>query len=101
MRLGVGTLPEDMGGRHLWGLGALAGIEFTVALFVTDLAYGSVSEIGVDLAKIASSLLPWSPGSWARPCCSGLGPPRRASQAADRWARPCIGLQGLPCEPRA
>jgi Na+/H+ antiporter NhaA len=32
MRLGVGTLPEDMGGRHLWELGALAGIGFTVAL---------------------------------------------------------------------
>ncbi len=25
MRLGLGTVPEDMGGRHLWGLGALAG----------------------------------------------------------------------------
>ena len=34
------------------GLGALAGIGFTVALFVTDLAYGSVPEIGVDPAKI-------------------------------------------------
>jgi Na+:H+ antiporter, NhaA family len=53
MRLGVGTLPEDMTGRHLWGLGALAGIGFTVALFVTDLAYSSVPEIGVDPAKLA------------------------------------------------
>jgi NhaA family Na+:H+ antiporter len=53
MRLGVGRLPEDMSGRHLWGLGALAGIGFTVALFVTDLAYGSVPEIGVDPAKLA------------------------------------------------
>ena len=44
MRLGLGTLPEDMGGRHLWGLGALAGIGFTVALFVTDLAYSSIPE---------------------------------------------------------
>jgi NhaA family Na+:H+ antiporter len=53
MRLGLGTLPEDMAGRHLWGLGALAGIGFTVALFVTDLAYSSVPSIGVDPAKIA------------------------------------------------
>jgi Na+:H+ antiporter, NhaA family len=53
IRLGLGTLPEDMGSRHLWGLGALAGIGFTVALFVTDLAYGSVPSIGVDPAKIA------------------------------------------------
>lgn len=53
IRLGWGTLPEDIGGRHLWGLGALAGIGFTVALFVTDLAYGSVPAIGVDPAKLA------------------------------------------------
>jgi NhaA family Na+:H+ antiporter len=42
-----------MTGRHLWGLGALAGIGFIVALFVTDLAYSSVPGIGVDPAKIA------------------------------------------------
>jgi Na+:H+ antiporter, NhaA family len=53
LRLGLGTLPHDMTARHLWGLGALAGIGFTVALFVTDLAYGSVSAIGVDPAKLA------------------------------------------------
>ena len=35
------------------GAGALAGIGFTVALFVTDLAYSSVPSIGVDPAKIA------------------------------------------------
>ena len=52
MRLGLGTLPQDMGGRHLLGLGALAGIGFTVALFVTGLAYGSVPAIGVDPAKV-------------------------------------------------
>ena len=53
MRLGLGALPVDMGGRHLCGLGALAGIGFTVALFITDLAYSSVPSIGVDPAKIA------------------------------------------------
>jgi NhaA family Na+:H+ antiporter len=51
--LGLGSLPDDMTGRHLWGLGALAGIGFTVALFVTDLAYSSVPSIGVDPAKLA------------------------------------------------
>ena len=34
-------------------LGALAGIGFTVALFVTELAYDSVPSIGVDTAKLA------------------------------------------------
>jgi Na+/H+ antiporter NhaA len=49
----VDDIAAVMGGRHLWGLGALAGIGFTVALFVTDLAYGSVPAIGVDPAKLA------------------------------------------------
>jgi Na+:H+ antiporter, NhaA family len=53
IKLGWGSMPEDMRSRHLWGLGALAGIGFTVALFVTDLAYSSVPDIGVDPAKIA------------------------------------------------
>jgi Na+/H+ antiporter NhaA len=53
IQLGLGTLPDDMTARHLWGLGALGGIGFTVALFVTDLAYSSVPGIGVDPAKIA------------------------------------------------
>jgi NhaA family Na+:H+ antiporter len=52
MRLGLGALPQGMSGRHLWGLAALAGIGFTVALFVTDLAYGAVPTVGVDPAKV-------------------------------------------------
>jgi Na+:H+ antiporter, NhaA family len=71
IRLGWwGTLPEDMGGRHLWGLGALAGIGFTVALFVTDLAYSSVPSIAVDPAKLAILAASLVAGSWARPVCS-------------------------------
>jgi hypothetical protein len=38
----------------LGGLGALAGIGFTVALFVTGLAYSSVPGIGVDPARSPS-----------------------------------------------
>ena len=83
MRLGWGSLPEDMTGRHLWGLGALAGIGFTVALFVTDLAYGSVPEIGVDPAKIAilaaslvAGLLGAAILSRARPSREAGGTPR-------------------------
>lgn len=63
------------------GLGALAGIGFTVALFVTELAYDSVPSIGVDTAKIAILAASLVAGLWARPCCSGREPPRRASPA--------------------
>jgi NhaA family Na+:H+ antiporter len=39
VRLGVGRLPDDVGWRHVIGLGAVAGIGFTVSLFITELAF--------------------------------------------------------------
>jgi NhaA family Na+:H+ antiporter len=35
----VGTLPEGIGLRSVLGVAALAGIGFTVSLFITPLAY--------------------------------------------------------------
>jgi NhaA family Na+:H+ antiporter len=52
MRLGWERCPRH-GRSAPVGLGALAGIGFTVALFVTDLAHGSVPGIGVDPARVA------------------------------------------------
>ncbi len=50
VKLGIGKMPEGVSWRIIVGLAALAGIGFTVALFVTGLAFepGSVS---ADLAK--------------------------------------------------
>jgi NhaA family Na+:H+ antiporter len=59
MRLRVGRLPEGMDGRHLVGLAAVAGIGFTVSLFVADLAYPGHAELA-DAAKLgilAASLI--------------------------------------------
>jgi Na+:H+ antiporter, NhaA family len=39
VRLGIGTLPRRTGRRQIVGLGALAGVGFTVSLFVTELAF--------------------------------------------------------------
>ena len=36
---GLGRLPAEVGRRHIAGLGLIAGLGFTVALFVTDLAF--------------------------------------------------------------
>lgn len=36
---GLGHLPDGVGGRHIVGLGLIAGLGFTVALFVTGLAF--------------------------------------------------------------
>jgi NhaA family Na+:H+ antiporter len=39
VRSGAGDRPADSNGRQLVGIGAAAGIGFTVALFITDLAF--------------------------------------------------------------
>jgi NhaA family Na+:H+ antiporter len=47
---GVGKLPKRTQWRDMFGLAALAGIGFTVSLFITELAF--TSEILIDQAKI-------------------------------------------------
>jgi NhaA family Na+:H+ antiporter len=39
VRLGVGRLPRDVGWSHVLGIGGLAGIGFTVSLFIAGLSY--------------------------------------------------------------
>lgn len=39
VRTGLGTLPPDITWRHVLGLGFMAGIGFTMALFIAGLAY--------------------------------------------------------------
>jgi Na+:H+ antiporter, NhaA family len=41
VRLGLGRLPDGAGWGHILGLGAVAGIGFTVSLFITGLAFDS------------------------------------------------------------
>jgi NhaA family Na+:H+ antiporter len=50
VRLGVSSLPRGVGWLHVFGVGALAGIGFTVSLFITELAYETQAII--DAAKI-------------------------------------------------
>jgi NhaA family Na+:H+ antiporter len=47
---GVGKLPSRTGWRDMFGLAALAGIGFTVSLFITELAF--TSDTLIDQAKI-------------------------------------------------
>ncbi|HYG73262.1 MAG TPA: Na+/H+ antiporter NhaA, partial [Actinomycetota bacterium] len=59
VRWGVGRLPEGVSWRHLAGTAAVAGIGFTVSLFITELAFadaGSAAEakIGILAASIAA-----------------------------------------------
>ena len=56
--LKVGRLPPGVTARYVIGAGALAGIGFTVSLFVTELAFGE-SEVGTDarLGVVVASLI--------------------------------------------
>ena len=50
VRLGLASLPPGVGFVHLWGVGMLAGVGFTVSLFITGLAFQS--EVLVEDAKM-------------------------------------------------
>ncbi|MBW3666428.1 MAG: Na+/H+ antiporter NhaA [Actinobacteria bacterium] len=50
VRFGLGRLPVGTSWNHVLGLAAIAGIGFTVSLFITDLAF--VSADITDLAKV-------------------------------------------------
>ena len=63
LRLRVGVLPEGMGAGHVVGIAAIAGIGFTVSLFVVDLAYlrapplAAGAKIGVLAASVVAAAL--------------------------------------------
>jgi NhaA family Na+:H+ antiporter len=50
LRLGWGTLPEQVSRPQVWGTAALGGIGFTVSLFIAQLAYDDPAV--VDTAKV-------------------------------------------------
>ena len=64
VRLGLGTLPRGMTMRHVLGAAALAGIGFTVSLFVADLAFEDEvlrdeAKVGVLAASVLAAALGW------------------------------------------
>jgi NhaA family Na+:H+ antiporter len=57
-RLGWASVPGDMQWKHLYGVGALAGMGFTMSLFITTLAYESADLIiHAKMGILAASLL--------------------------------------------
>ena len=60
--LGVSTLPSDLKWKHILGVGSLAGIGFTMSIFITLLAYQdsaliTETKIAVLLASLVSGVL--------------------------------------------
>ena len=50
--LGLCQLPQDLNWKHIFGAGLLAGIGFTMSIFITNLAYAGNSEV-ITASKIA------------------------------------------------
>lgn len=64
VKSGLAALPAGVGWRQIAGVGALAGIGFSVSIFITDLAFGDTPEaqqakIGVTAAAVTAALLGW------------------------------------------
>ena len=62
VRLGVGRLPDGAGWGHIVGVAAVAGIGFTVSLFITDLAFDTPeirdqAKIGTFVGSIVAAIL--------------------------------------------
>ena len=64
VRLGLGRLPTGVSWRHVLAVGAVAGIGFTVSIFISELAFADptlvdLARIGVLLASFIAGLLGW------------------------------------------
>jgi Na+:H+ antiporter, NhaA family len=56
VRFGFGRLPDSVTRRQVLGVSALAGIGFTVALFIADVSYGGQRLANAKLGILASAL---------------------------------------------
>jgi len=62
VRTGAGRLPPGIGAAQVWGVSMVAGIGFTVSLFITDLAYPAAAlvdqaKVGIFVGSLASGVL--------------------------------------------
>ncbi len=64
VKLGLARLPRDMTWRHVYGIALLAGIGFTMALFVAQLAYADprtldYAKVGILSASLVAGVCGW------------------------------------------
>jgi Na+:H+ antiporter, NhaA family len=64
VRSGVAELPEGISWRHVYAAGWLAGIGFTMSLFITDLAFSEDSlvedaKLGILGASLIAGVVGW------------------------------------------
>ena len=62
VKLGWTTLPPEMTWKHVWGVGLLAGVGFTMSMFITVLAFNSPelvisAKIAIMLGSLIAAIL--------------------------------------------
>jgi NhaA family Na+:H+ antiporter len=95
VRLGLGPLPAGTTWRHMFGLATVAGVGFTVALFVTSLSFGNpaitdAAKIGILVGSTLAGLTGYAILRTARP--APLSPRHGASV-------PAVEAQSPPVAP--
>jgi NhaA family Na+:H+ antiporter len=61
-KLKIASLPEGMNWRHVYGAGFLAGIGFTMSIFISELAFETdadkqIAKVGIFVASILSAII--------------------------------------------
>ena len=64
VRLGLAELPGDLTWRHIYGVSWLAGIGFTMSLFIASLAFGEipllpVAKVGILTGSLIAGVVGW------------------------------------------
>ena len=68
VRLGLGRLPEGARWGHILGVASVAGIGFTVSLFITGLAFESPAlQDDAKIGTLAASVVAAITGAWCSP----------------------------------
>lgn len=97
VRLGIGRLPAGTTWRHALGLATVAGVGFTVALFVTSLAFDSApvadaAKIGILVGSLLSGLVGYLLLRIAPVVAAGPSP----DPAANGRCSPAVSAAGPP-----
>jgi NhaA family Na+:H+ antiporter len=64
VKLKLAVLPKSLSWKHIYGIGLLAGIGFTMSIFIAELAYASeeqilISKMSILFESICASTLAW------------------------------------------
>jgi NhaA family Na+:H+ antiporter len=65
VKSGFSELPRGIGWRHVYGAGWLAGIGFTMSLFITDLGFSdgslvAAAKLGILVASLIAGVVGWT-----------------------------------------